>query len=322
MSEIKTQTVVVNKSQKVVFKDKSDINLTSNQQRTVKIEEQLEQSKTLRAQLQEVKQGASDTRRIAQINPYAGYFPIFYKKEIRNALTIFVIWTILLFAMLAASATAMFFIIRDSNISSYLCLLLIPVIVLVVSLWIVYTNKYFCFRGEAKNINFKDEKVLSINVVKLYKRLKTGHINVNWMCITSYVLSLLVILINFIVAWGWSKASGHSTSFGTWNATTVDPSIRDGFVVIEIVFWSAIGALFITVLLHAWLLLSNYIRCARIENYYNFMIVPQEELNTLKKQKAKRDLIIFLCAIVLVGLIGLLIYKLVTRRKATQITVK
>ncbi|GHU31515.1 hypothetical protein FACS1894166_03110 [Bacilli bacterium] len=91
MSEIKTQTVVVNKSQKVVFKDKSDINLTSNQQRTVKIEEQLEQSKTLRAQLQEVKQGASDTRRIAQINPYAGYFPIFYKKEIRNALTIFVI---------------------------------------------------------------------------------------------------------------------------------------------------------------------------------------------------------------------------------------
>ncbi|GHU31513.1 hypothetical protein FACS1894166_03100 [Bacilli bacterium] len=52
------------------------------------------------------------------------------------------------------------------------------------------------------------------------------------------------------------------------------------------------------------------------------MIVPQEELNTLKKQKAKRDLIIFLCAIVLVGLIGLLIYKLVTRRKATQITVK
>ncbi|GHU48459.1 hypothetical protein FACS1894218_5420 [Bacilli bacterium] len=95
MSEIKTQTVVVNQSQKVMFKEKQNINLTSTQQRTVKIiEEQTEhinQSRTLKVQLQEAKQGAADTRRIVKINPYAGYFPIFYKKEINNALIVFII---------------------------------------------------------------------------------------------------------------------------------------------------------------------------------------------------------------------------------------
>jgi hypothetical protein len=52
------------------------------------------------------------------------------------------------------------------------------------------------------------------------------------------------------------------------------------------------------------------------------MIVPHEELNAIKKQKGRRDLVIFLCAIVVVGLIGLLIYKLVKRRKPTQLVVK
>jgi hypothetical protein len=89
---------------------------------------------------------------------------------------------------LGGIAVAIYFILQDSGVlvngkvtgvSPYISLLLAPVLVLIVSLWIVYLNKYYCFRGEAKTINFKDEKTLSINVVKLYKRLKTGHINVN-----------------------------------------------------------------------------------------------------------------------------------------------
>jgi hypothetical protein len=141
MSEIKTQTVVVNQSQKVMFKEKQNINLTSSQQRTVKIEEQAElkeQSKTLKAQLQEVKQGAADTRRISQINPYAGYFPIFYKKEIKNAMIVFVLWTMILLATLGGVATGIYFIIQnsktDNGVSPYLCLLFIPVVILVMSL--------------------------------------------------------------------------------------------------------------------------------------------------------------------------------------------
>jgi hypothetical protein len=58
-------------------------------------------------------------------------------------------------------------------------LLLAPPVILVGALLIVYATKYYNFRSEARTINFKDEKVLSINVQKLYKRLKTGYININ-----------------------------------------------------------------------------------------------------------------------------------------------
>jgi flagellar biogenesis protein FliO len=73
--------------------------------------------------------------------------------------------------------------------------------------------------------------------------------------------------------------------------------------------------------MQAILLVGNYIRVARIENFYNFMIVPQEELDTIKKQKNRRDLIIFLCAILLVGLVGYLVYRLVKRNRATKVIV-
>jgi uncharacterized membrane protein len=71
--------------------------------------------------------------------------------------------------------------------------------------------------------------------------------------------------------------------------------------------------------LQATLLLTNYIRASRIENFYNFQIVSQEELTFIKKQKNRRDLIIFLCTIVLVGIIGFFIYRLVKRSKTNKV---
>jgi flagellar biogenesis protein FliO len=73
--------------------------------------------------------------------------------------------------------------------------------------------------------------------------------------------------------------------------------------------------------MQASLLVGNYIRVARIENFYNFMIVPQEEIDLIKKQKNRRDLVIFLCSIALIGLIGYLIYRLVKRNRAAKIVV-
>jgi hypothetical protein len=64
-------------------------------------------------------------------------------------------------------------------INNWISLLLAPLVILVGSLFIVYATKYYNFRNEARSINFKDEKILSINVQKLYRRLKTGFININ-----------------------------------------------------------------------------------------------------------------------------------------------
>jgi hypothetical protein len=71
-----------------------------------------------------------------------------------------------------------------------------------------------------------------------------------------------------------------------------------------ILFYSSIAAFIITLVTHVSLLVANYIRTARIENFYNFMIVPQEEITAVKKQKNRRDMIIFLIVIGLVGFIA------------------
>jgi hypothetical protein len=187
---------------------------------------------------------------------------------------------------------------------------------LVSSLWIVNMNKYYCFRGESKTINFKDEKTLSINTMKVYKRLKTGYINVNWMSLTSYIVSGLIILINFIVAWADTRVK-----FGTWDINMVPANLRGHYMIYEIIFWASVSAILITLILHATLLLTNYIRTSRIENFYNFQIVSQEDLDLIKKQKNRRDLIIFLCSIAFVCIIGFFIYRLVKRNRSTKVVV-
>jgi hypothetical protein len=92
MSELKTETVVVSGTNKVRFSSPSStINLTKHQTSIVQLESQVEVPKTIKQQLETLRENAKDTRKISKINPYASYFPVFYKKELRNAFMIFVI---------------------------------------------------------------------------------------------------------------------------------------------------------------------------------------------------------------------------------------
>ncbi|MCQ3908076.1 MAG: hypothetical protein MJ200_00480 [Mycoplasmoidaceae bacterium] len=70
--------------------------------------------------------------------------------------------------------------------------------------------------------------------------------------------------------------------------------------------------------LHVVLLVTNYTRAAKIDNFYSVQIVSDEELTALKKKKNKRDLFIFLAVVMVLVLIGLLIYKLVKSRKVNN----
>jgi uncharacterized membrane protein len=94
----------------------------------------------------------------------------------------------------------------------------------------------------------------------------------------------------------------------------------DGDHIYEILFFLGVGALLLTAVLHVTLLICNYLRASRIENFYNFMIVNQEELDLIKKNKNKRDLIIFLTSCLVIGIVIYLIYKLVKRQKAIKVT--
>jgi hypothetical protein len=81
---MKTQSFVINKDT-----NHSNV-LTTKQLHTIQVEQKPEQLKTIKEQIDDIKQGASDTRRVTHINQLASYFPKFYKKEIRNTLIMFI----------------------------------------------------------------------------------------------------------------------------------------------------------------------------------------------------------------------------------------
>lgn len=244
-------------------------------------------------------------------NPYKIYFPIFYKKEIRNSVISFIFACIVLFLIFSGIGAAIYFTLNSSAVDPLILLLLIPVCAVTLGYWITMLIRYISFKNESSTINFKDEKVLSINIVRLYKRIKVAYININWLCALSYVIFVTTILVNFIVA----KIMYQNIPFGTWDISQVPVGVSGTYIVFEIIFWCSACSCIITIVLHFTLLLNAYWRAIRIENFYNTEIVPAEEMAELKKRIMRRDLIIFLACLAVVGLIVYVIIRLVKRKK-------
>lgn len=286
-----------NKTQTITFDKKSDIIYTP---------------KTIsNSQTNEVnKPKTRDHRRVAFINKYYQYFPQFYIKEIKRAFWLFITWIFLSMIILGGLATLTWYI-TYSTPDWWLSLFLIPIAILVIALLVVYTDKYFNIREEAKTINFKDEKVLSNNIRKLYLRLKTGYINVNWMAGLTYVVCGLIILFCFVIVYCinvWTRGG----EFAVFGRLIIE---NDPNNMLPMIFVCTCGGiLIIAFAMHVWLLVSNYTRYSKMESYYNCPIVTSEELTTVKKSKNRRDLFIFLAVVGLLILIGYFIYKMIKKR--------
>jgi hypothetical protein len=119
--------------------------------------------------------------KICQLNPYYSFFPKFYKQELFRAFAIAVAWGLVTLASLTFGIVI--FAITRGNSSKFsqigLPLLLAIGIIVVGIFFINYLTKYQLFRDEAKNINFKDERVISVNTIRVYKNAKVGYIKAN-----------------------------------------------------------------------------------------------------------------------------------------------
>lgn len=269
---------------------------------------------TVKVETQEPTQKV-DLRSVEKINKNADAFPKFYIREYKRSGRLVVMWALITALCLGLEVWAMISIIQ-STVNNWAMLTLIPAITLCIAFLIVYINNWVNFRNEARNVDFTQGKIPTISVMKLYKRLKTAHINVNWFCGLTYVAGGLAILITYIIGWGISIKANQPTwgvldpNFGPY-VGTCGASLLISVIVCSI---AMIGAFF----LHVILLVTNYTRAAKIDNFYSVQIVSDEELTALKKKKNKRDLIIFLAVVMILVLIGLLIYKLVKSRKVNN----
>jgi hypothetical protein len=198
-------------------------------------------------------------------------------------------------------------------VSWWLAIILVPTFFIISASLIVYADRFYHFRSEAKTINFKESKASTLNIQKLYKRLKVGHINVNWLSGLTYAVSgivFLVVAFTFVAVYGsWSQFGKFWTYLGKYGngAQSYDITYFTISLICAIAFFG-------TILLQFSMLIFNYIRTSRIENFYGFMIIPQEDIDNLKKKKNRRDLIIFLCIVITVIFAGFVIYKLLKRK--------
>ncbi|ASJ89209.1 MAG: hypothetical protein B1217_0315 [Candidatus Malacoplasma girerdii] len=254
------------------------------------------------------------------INPYYQFIPRFYLKEFRRAKWS-LIYAVLFFVTYLIFSTVISLLVAiepswKAKVSPYILVLLIPLFIVLLITMIININRYRNFHEEAKRINFLDDKVVSTNIQRVYRRLKTSFVDINWFSFLSYVLLLLTMLIDSIaVIFSSDSKLGFADFNAAWELNKYTYAI---------VFYSCVGVAILILILHIFLILTNYLRSANIENYYNYMIVDQNELTAIKRKKNIRDLFIFLLVIGTVIFLTWLIFRFIRRKRTnnTNIIVK
>ena len=242
--------------------------------------------------------------KIRSINKNYIFFPKFYWKELKRYFHLSIFWFIAIVLWFILGAIAFHFIVKNARVNNSLSLFLLFGIILIFILFIRYLTIYINYFNEAKTIDFSKGKIVSISVNKLYKRLKSAHININWMCLLSYTLSLWTIFINYFSAWVISKAKFGDISYQTHLHH-----------VHLILLFLPISVIFLTLFLHVTLLVTNYFRATRIDNFYGIQIVSDNDINEIKKSKNKRNFIIFFTLTLLFVFVIILIIRHFKKKK-------
>lgn len=247
---------------------------------------------------------SSYLEKIRKVNKNYAFFPKFYLKELKGYFRLSIFWSIAIILCFILGAISFHFIVKNPKVNNSLSIFLLPWVILLVILFIRYLAIYLNYFNEAKTIDFSKGKIVSVNVNKLYKRLKSAHININWMCLLSYILSLWTIFINYFLAWIISKAKFGDISYQT----------HLHHVHLFLLFFP-ISVIILTLLLHIILLITNYFRAARIDNFYGVQIISDSDINEIKKIKNKRNFIIFFTLTLLFVFIIILIIRYFKKKR-------
>lgn len=269
---------------------------------------------TIQHQVEQKEIVKQPKKTLKQKNPYYSFIPTFYLKELKIAKITFIIFAILFSVVFIGSLTLIGLVLTKwkENINPCICLfLLIPNVFFLVN-FIIKWNNFRNFNNEAKDINFRDTKVLSTNVLKVYRRLKTSYIDINWFSFMSYIIIGLTLFVDAVIVGILYKNFG-----GFYRA--LEEGQYTYFVIAVVCFVS----LFIIISSHLLMIVGNYLRASNIENYYNFAVVDPTEMSELKKHKNRRDAIIFAVVIGSIFFLCWFIVKLVRNRNgATKVIVK
>lgn len=292
-------------------------NLTTNQINTLKIKPEgytkVENNSFTQYRIQQ--QNKRKESKLQETNIYYGYIPKFYLKELSYAKSSAIFYTTFFALFIAGVAVLTYLVLTiwKNNVNPcILLLLLIPFVFFIVK-FIFAINRYKNFYTEAKSINFRDEKVLSSNIQKIYRKLKTYYIDINWFCIAIYIIALIIMLVDSLLPIFIYKAKF---------ADFVTPINVDNQYTYMVLFWTCVGFIIYTLVSHVSVLVLSYIRAANIENFYNYMLIDANEISNIKKAKNRRDAIIFFAVVLTIVFLVWIVVRLIRHKQTTKVVVK
>ena len=242
--------------------------------------------------------------KIRSTNKNYAFIPKFYLKELKRYFHLSIFWFATVVLWFILGAITFHFIVKNTRVNNSLSLFLLLGIILLIALFVRYFTIYINYFNEAKTVDFSKGKIVSVSVNRLYKRLKSAHININWMCLLSHTLSLWTIFINYFLAWIISKAKFGDISYQTHH--------HHAHLVL---LFLPISVILLTLFLHIILLVTNYFRATRIDNFYGVQIISDSDLSVIKKSKNKRNFIIFFTLALLFVFIIILIIRHFKKKK-------
>jgi len=265
------------------------------------------------------------TKKISKnVNPFAQYIPAFYKHELKIAKFAMFLWMFFGAILITLLVIASVVTIEKDNKDTYwvLVVFIIPIMIYIPML-ITRISRFVSLNAASKTINFKEQKVLDINIIKIYKGLKVSYINANWFSALSYVICLLTFVVLTIISWAVETSNSWNWFDTDWNTNPLRDVLQPcaqhegiffAFLTIVIIF-------FITIFLQVYTIVTAFLRINAIENFYNAYIVTPQEIDQLKKKTNIRDLVIFCVCTIIVGLIVWGLYKAVKNKKNKTTTV-
>jgi hypothetical protein len=145
---------------------------------TTRVEKNI-QTQTKDIYLTQLQQKDTQTQ-TKNVNPFYQYFPKFYKSELKRSKITLIIWSIFSFLVLAGIVSLVAILLSGpKNDNLWLLVLYVIPLLILFPMYIIKLFTFISFNNEAKTINFKDQKTLSNNIVRIYKKLKVANINAN-----------------------------------------------------------------------------------------------------------------------------------------------
>lgn len=238
--------------------------------------------------------------------------PGFFRFEYKHALASLIIAFILIFLNIITISVASWAVFGISFCSEWIYLpqglfTLFSGIFLVTSLIKVKTIK-----KELKNNDYllSKDKIFT-SLTKIYKSLVVSNIYLNWISLSTYVVSGLLILLTFIVTYFTNLSYNGENNFG--NLFLYGGVDKSAFIVV----WTFAAFSFFMMLLQIIYNPLNIYRKNQLELYYGKTLISEELIEKCKKTANKRGMIIFFSSVIMISFIVVITY-FVLRRKTKK----